>query len=189
MSTREMKLLYLLALVTCAALCVGLGGCATATPADALVTAAATESMPVDVPSVVKLPTAEQQQIQTNIVREEKASMYAEGAWLLLDAVDTMQTARIAREPSKYYEADPIAAAIYGSKHPKEGVVIGVNVGLAFAHTLVASWLDDKVAEHEEADPNGSLGGWYVARIAFHVLSLGYSGEAVIHNYSIGLKP
>jgi hypothetical protein len=180
-----MKLLYLLALVTCAALCVGLGGCATITPADSTVTAAATASVPTGTESA----TPEQSVVFQNIVSEEKASMYAEGAWLVLDGIDTAQTMRIAREPNRFQENDPIAAALYGGKHPNQYRVLGINVALAFAHTLVTSWLDDEVSQREISDPHGTLGAWYCARVAWHVVSILGSGSAVIHNYSIGVTP
>lgn len=103
----------------------------------------------------------------------------AEGAWLVLDAVDTLQTVQIAKHHNCFRESDPLAAWIYGSKYPNAGRVVLTNIVLATAHTMVTSWLDDKVA-------TGSI-GWYRARVAWHTGSLLYSGVAVAHNMQQGL--
>ena len=109
-------------------------------------------------------------------------SNMAEGAWLVLDGVDTLQTMheRQVRNPTTYVscnrEGDPIAQRIYGSQYPSKNRVLLTNIALATVHTMVTSWLDDKVAEH-----NGA-GAWYYTRIAWHTASLAYSLSAVVNN-------
>lgn len=122
------------------------------------------------------LPMPLQPQTQEN-------SNYAEGAFIVLAAADTAQTMHIRRGTSCDHEADPIAAALYGSKYPKPGRVLLTNLALITVHTMVTSWLDDKVAEHAHDD---SAGPWYVGRFGWHGLSLLLEGSAVINNRSRG---
>jgi hypothetical protein len=115
----------------------------------------------------------------------ENNSNMAEGAFIVLAAVDTAQTMHIRKGTSCDHEADPIAAALYGSKYPKPGRVLLTNLALITVHTMVASWLDDKVAEHAKDD---SAGLWYVGRVGFHTISLVVEGSAVINNRARGCK-
>lgn len=116
---------------------------------------------------------------------EQYNSNMAEGAWLVLDGVDTLQTMHLKRErnPTTYVtcdrEADPIAVKFYGSQYPSKNRVLLTNIALATVHTMVTSWLDDKVAQHAN---DGSAGPWYVGRIAWHVVSLTYSFASVMNN-------
>jgi len=116
---------------------------------------------------------------------EQYNSNMAEGAWLVLDAVDTMQTMHIARDrsPTVYHscdrETDPVAVRIYGGEYPSARRVLLTNIALATVHTMVTSWLDDEVARHRG-------GGWYTARIVWHAASLTFSGIAVYNNRQHG---
>lgn len=112
----------------------------------------------------------------------------AELSWLALDAIDTMQTVQIARHPKCYRETDKVASRMYGSDHPDVGKVVAINLALAFGHTVVTSWLDDKVAEHEMKN-DGSVGSWYVGRIVWHAVGILGTGAAVAGNFGIGLTP
>lgn len=117
----------------------------------------------------------------------EHSSRIAEGAWLALDAIDTAQTVQIARNPTCYREANPVAASLYGDDHPEAGRVALTNVVLALVHSRVSRWLDDHVAyatSHEE-----NAGPWYVGRIAWHVVSIAGTGAAVANNFNRGLTP
>lgn len=124
---------------------------------------------------------------------EQYNSNMAEGAWLVLDGVDTAQTMHLTevRNPTVRmpcnHEADPIAAKIYGSQYPSPSRVLLTNVALATVHTMVTSWLDDEVAKHDLAD-DGSVGPWYVGRVMWHAASIFYSGGSVIHNWAVGCK-
>lgn len=117
----------------------------------------------------------------------------AEGAFLVLDTIDTLDTVTIAKHPKCWREADPLAAKIYGSDHPNPGRVVLTNVALMLAHTMVAAWLDDEVDKHvalDNATPGlDSVGPWYVGRIVFHTVSIIGSGAAVINNKSQGISP
>jgi uncharacterized protein YceK len=110
-------------------------------------------------------------------------SNYAEGAFIVLAAVDTAQTMHIRKGTSCDHEADPLAAALYGSEYPKPGRVLLTNLALITVHTMVASWLDDKVEQHHQDD---SAGLWYTGRIGFHAVSLVLEGSAVVNNHSRG---
>lgn len=112
---------------------------------------------------------------------EQANSNTAEGAWLVLDAVDTYQTMHIRKGTSCDHEADPFAAALYGSKYPKPGRVLATNLVLAVGHTMVTSWLDDEVAKHEMLNDD-SVGPWYVGRIVWHVTSIVATGASVLSN-------
>lgn len=126
--------------------------------------------------------------VPLNPQSEQQNSDYAEGAFLALDTIDTLQTINIAKHPNCWREADPFAAKIYGTDHPSVGKVIGINIALMLAHTMLASWLDDEVATHESAN-DGSVGPWYVGRIVFHVVSIVGSGAAVLNNKHLGISP
>lgn len=122
---------------------------------------------------------------------EQYNSNAAEGTWLVLDAIDTAQTMHLHRDRDPQTlvmcnrEADPMAAKIYGSQYPSPSRVLLTNIALATVHTMVTSWLDDEVAKHDKAD-DGSVGPWYVGRIAWHAVSIGYSAYAVINNHRQG---
>jgi hypothetical protein len=125
-------------------------------------------------------------------VNEQYNSNMAEGAWLVLDAVDTAQTMHIrASSPTCSYEADPLAQHIYGTREPSSSHVLLTNIALATAHTMVTSWLDDKVAaedaEYEKDDKYG-IGPWMGARFVWHAISLLASASSVVNNYEHGCK-
>ncbi len=113
----------------------------------------------------------------------DNSSNMAEGGFIVLAAMDTLQTMHIRPGTRCDHEADPIAAALYGSKYPKPGRVLLTNLALITVHTMVASWLDDKVAQHAKDD---SAGVWYVSRVGFHTVSLVMEGAAVINNRNRG---
>lgn len=112
-------------------------------------------------------------------------SNYAEGAFIVLAAVDTAQTMHIRKGTSCDHEADPIAVALYGSRYPKPGRVLLTNLALITVHTTVTSWLDDKVVEHAQANDD-SVGPWYVGRVVWHGASLLVESSAVINNRARG---
>ena len=55
---------------------------------------------------------------------EQNTSNYAEGAWLVLDGMDTYQTMRF---DGKCVERDPLAAKLYGTDRPPPGRVLGIS--------------------------------------------------------------
>lgn len=123
----------------------------------------------------------------------DATSQEAEGTWLVLDTIDTLQTVQIAKNPSCFHEADGIADRLYGGSHPSVGRVLAINIPLMLAHTAVASWLDDEVNAHLAADAAtpglDSVGPWYVGRLVFHTVSIGASSYAVLNNFSHGIRP
>jgi hypothetical protein len=124
---------------------------------------------------------------------EQYNSNMAEGAWLVADAVDTVQTMHLKEQrvipPGVHVacnrEADPIAVKIYGSQYPNPTRVLLTNIALALGHTMVTSWLDDEVARHDALN-DGSVGPWYVTRVVWHVASLSYSVGSVLNNMHQG---
>lgn len=114
-------------------------------------------------------------------VNEQANSNMAEGGFLVLETVDTLQTMHIRQGTSCDHEADPIAAAVYGSPHPKSGRVLLTNVALMTVHTMVTSWLDDKVGAGGD-----QVGAWYVGRVVWHAASLLGAGTAVVNNKAHG---
>lgn len=110
-------------------------------------------------------------------------SNMAEGGFLVLETVDTLQTMHIRKGTSCDHEADPIAAKLYGSKYPAPGRVLVTNLALMTVHTMVTSWLDDEVASHATGD---TAGPWYVGRVVWHGVSLLAAGTSVISNKARG---
>jgi hypothetical protein len=118
-------------------------------------------------------------------------SSTAEGAFIVSDMVDTLQTMHLREERNPQtqvkcnHEADPIAAALYGGQYPSKNRVLITNVLLLTAHTMVASWLDDRVAaESTKSD----AGLWYIGRLTFHAISIGYSTGSVLNNIKQGCR-
>lgn len=109
------------------------------------------------------------------------AARDAEAAWLGLHALDTLQTMQIARYPACLHESNPLAAALYGSKHPSTERVVITNVLLGTAHVYASAWLD------RQAEARG--GPWRAARFGAQVLSIGGTGLAVGNNFARGVKP
>lgn len=118
----------------------------------------------------------------------EHGSRVAEKTWLALDTIDTMQTVQIARNPSCFREANPVAASLYGSDHPSGGRVVLTNALLGLVHSKVSRWFDDRVAIARVRDDD-SVGPWYVGRIAWHAVSLVGTSAAVANNFSQGINP
>lgn len=117
----------------------------------------------------------------------ERSSRIAETAWLTMHTIDTMQTVQIAKHPDCYYEANPLAAAMFGSKHPDADRVVVMNILTAALHSRVSSWLDDKVSRAQLRNDD-SVGPWYVGRVAWHTISILGTGLAIVNNYDKGLN-
>ena len=121
----------------------------------------------------------------------EYNSNAAEGSFVALNAIDTLQTMHFKGGTACAYEADPLARAVYGSRTPPPGRVLLVDAALVTLHTMVASWLDDRVAEEDrryESEDRYGLGPWYGLRFVFHAVSLAAEGAAVANNFNRGCK-
>lgn len=112
----------------------------------------------------------------------------AELSWQAIHAIDTAQTVTIARSAPCLYEANPLAAAIYGSEHPSVRRVLATNAAMASLHWAVGSWLDRRTERALQRE-SGSVGAWYVLRGAYYLLSILGSGAAVAGNVQLGVRP
>ncbi len=112
----------------------------------------------------------------------------AEFSWLALHAIDTAQTMTIARSPSCFYEANPLASAVYGTKHPSVKRVVITNTATGLLHWQAGAWLDRRT-EYAFKHETGSEGALYVARLSYYALSIMGTGTAVLGNVRLGIKP
>lgn len=94
--------------------------------------------------------------------------------------LDTAQTVTIARSPECLREADPIAAAVFGSEHPSTQRVLITNALYIGLNWIVASKLD-RLAQRSDS--------WARARRAYQVLSFLGHGAAVANNIGLGIRP
>ena len=124
-------------------------------------------------------------------VHSDYNSNAVEITWLAVDAADTLQTTHIKSGTSCAYEADHAARIIYGGRDPTPARVVVTNIALATVHTMVTSWLDDKVAvedQQREKDDDYGIGPWMAARFIWHAASLLASGSSVVNNIEHGCK-
>jgi hypothetical protein len=119
---------------------------------------------------------------------DNSSTRNAEVAWQAMHVVDTLQTVTIARSPECLYEKNPLAAMLYGSKHPSVGRVLTINSSMALLHWRTGAWLD-RGAERALANDSDNIGLWYVARGGYYVLSFLGTGSAVVGNFQLGVKP
>lgn len=94
-------------------------------------------------------------------------------AWLMLHAVDTVQTYRIAQQPNCYSESDSLTRSLIGA-HPSEGEVIAWSVGMAGLHLGVTELL-------LRNDHPRLARAWQYVRI-------GVTVNAISNNHSAGIR-
>lgn len=111
-----------------------------------------------------------------------------------LMAVDTAQTVTIGRSSECLFEANPIAAAVFGTHTPSPERVLITNAIYITGHWLLASYLDRKA----EAPPDLSVdldtdlarkSRWSFARALYQLMTFAGHGLAVASNASKGIKP
>lgn len=112
----------------------------------------------------------------------------ADLAWQGIHLLDTAQTVTIARSAPCLYERNPLAAAVYGSKHPSVARVVTTNAAMGALHWAAGSWIDRRTERAMQREA-GSVGAWYVARGAYYVMSILGSGAAVAGNVQLGVRP
>lgn len=112
---------------------------------------------------------------------EQQLSNQAEGAWLVLDAVDTLQTMRMNKNGCQ--ESDPMAVKVYGTNTPSPGHVLAINTLIAIGHTAVSAWLDEEYAKHAN---DKSAWAWLTGRTVWAATALAYSAQAVHQNQTDG---
>lgn len=113
----------------------------------------------------------------------------AELTWLALHAVDTAQTVTIAKSPDCLYEKNPLAVAVYGTKHPSVARVLVTNTVMAGVHYTVSGWWDRHVAAADADIENDNAALWHMGRFAWYAASFVGSGSAVVNNVRVGIKP
>lgn len=111
-----------------------------------------------------------------------------------LMAVDTAQTVTIGRSSDCLYEANPIAAAVFGSATPSPQRVLLTNTVYIAAHWLLGSYLDRKAnpsvdfsvsAEQDIARANR----WKTAQRVYQIATFVGHGAAVMNNEARRIKP
>jgi len=111
-----------------------------------------------------------------------------------LMALDTAQTVTIARSPECLFEADPVAAAVFGSRNPSPERVLITNTLYITAHALLGAYLDRKA--HAPVDLSISADAdiarrkrWQLFQRVYQFATLIGHGAAVINNESRGIRP
>lgn len=94
-------------------------------------------------------------------------------AWLVLHAVDTIQTYHAAQEPNCYKEGDSITRSLIGS-HPSDGEVIAWSLGSAALHLGVTELLLRN--DHPKL------------ATAWQYVRMGVTLDAISNNYSAGIR-
>jgi hypothetical protein len=111
-----------------------------------------------------------------------------------LIALDTAQTVTIARSPECLFEANPVAAAAFGSRTPDPARVLITNTLYLTGHWLLASYLDrmaeapidlsipadEDIARHKR---------WRLLRRVYQLATAIGHGAAVINNEAKGIRP
>ncbi len=106
---------------------------------------------------------------------------------------DTAQTVTIARS-SCLYEANPIAAGVFGSEHPSPQRVLLINAVYIAAHWAAGSWLDRKAESPVDLSVDAITDvrrrqRWRVLRSTYQWATLIGHGAAVTSNAANGIKP
>lgn len=110
-----------------------------------------------------------------------------------LMAVDTAQTVTIARSPC-LFEANPLAAAVFGSKRPSPETVLLTNAVYIAGHWALGSYLDRKANQPVDfsieapADIARKAKWRRLQRVYQWVTALGH-GAAVAGNQAKGIRP
>lgn len=111
-----------------------------------------------------------------------------------LMAVDTAQTVQIAKNPDCLYEANPIAAKLFGSEHPSPERVIGTNIIVIAAHWMLGGFLDRKANAPINLDVDAledikSRNRWKAAQRTYQIATFVGHGGAVANNFNHGISP
>lgn len=93
-----------------------------------------------------------------------KQDIYMEGFWQGLNLIDWGQTRKIAQNPDKFHEVNPILG-----RHPSVGKVDAYMGASAVAHVIITDWIPPK---HR----------WF-----WHMVTITCSGLLVNQNFNIGL--
>ena len=96
-----------------------------------------------------------------------------EGTYQVLSAIDTIQSARGARDPSCYAESSMVTRTVIG-EHPSPQAAIGWGVSRAGIHAAITG-----ILEAEDADR-------WVRRV-WQAIGIGVEGKVVRQNWVIGL--
>jgi hypothetical protein len=111
-----------------------------------------------------------------------------------LIALDTAQTVTIARSAECLYEANPIAAAVFGSEHPSTQRVLVTNAVYLTGHWLLGAYLDRKARQPVDLSITAQQdvsrkSRWRVMQRVYQALSFIGHGAAVINNQARGIRP
>lgn len=111
-----------------------------------------------------------------------------------LMALDTAQTVTIGRSSECLYEANPLAAAVFGSRTPSPQTVLITNTLYIAGHWLLGSYLDRNA--ERAVDFSIDAGDDVARRKRFSTMRTVYQwltgighGAAVAHNANKGIRP
>jgi len=122
------------------------------------------------------------------------AARNAQVALTGLIALDTAQTVTIARSPECLFEADPIAAAVFGSRRPSPQTVLITNTLYIAGHALLGAYLDRKANAPVDLSISADEDlarhtRWRVLQRVYQLATLIGHGAAVINNEAKGIRP
>lgn len=111
-----------------------------------------------------------------------------------LMAIDTAQTVTIARSPECLYEANPVAAAVFGSKTPSPERVLITNALYVTGHWALASYLDRRAEAGVDLSVDAAADlarqkRWKRLRGIYQFVTAIGHGAAVVNNEARGIRP
>lgn len=125
---------------------------------------------------------------------ETEAGRNKQIALTALMALDTAQTVTIGRSPECLYEANPAAAALFGSDTPSPERVLYTNAAYIAAHWIAAAYLDRKAEAPidftvDAVEDVKRRESWRFKRTLYQFFTTFGHGVAVASNASRGIKP
>lgn len=111
-----------------------------------------------------------------------------------LIGLDTAQTVTIGRSAECLYEANPVAAAVFGSATPSPQRVLISNAIYIGAHWLLGSFLDRKASAPIDLSISAEEDlarhkRWHTAQRVYQFATAIGHGGAVINNEARGIRP
>lgn len=111
-----------------------------------------------------------------------------------LMAVDTAQTVTIARSSECLYEAEPLAAAAFGTRTPSPQRVLLTDAAYIAGHWMLGAYLDRRANQSVDFSIDAEQdiarkAKWRRLQRVYQWLTFIGHGTAVLHNQAKGIKP